>query len=67
MAEDGRYMATRRMVEMGVIYETGETTNLTGLTEDRKIYLLGRGFFVPVNGYDSLTGEFGKKVREALG
>ena len=60
------YRATRRMVEGGQIYPEGSHSDLQALDYDRLVFVLARGFFVPLGGLDSLPEEFFLDVMEAI-
>ena len=65
--QKGLYVVMVKLVEGGQIYAPGDVSDFEDLSEDRLVFLLYREFLWPVAGYESLTGEFGDRVRELRG
>ncbi len=63
--ERKKYIAGRRMVVGGVVYNPGDTADLVGVSDAYIAHLIGRQFWAPTEGLESLDDEMYLLVREA--
>ena len=59
-----KYMAGRRMIISGVVYNPGDTSDLETLSQEYLAHLIARQFWGPVDGLESLDEELFLLVME---
>ena len=59
------YIATRKLVLMGQIYDPGDEIEPDGLDHELEVIYLARQFMLPVGGEEALDDELYLEVMEA--